>query len=85
MRMEWEDYKWYHAGLSAIEVSWFLMLLMLPFKQDIPIILGTGVMTILVPFVADHKHNMFCGHVMLYVILPFGIASSMVLSFLFQK
>ena len=84
MRMRWTDYNGWHAFLSGVKCSYFLILPLGLFGHIIPIITGLNIANLLIPVVCYlsgmDKKDPYFGHKMLYLVNPILLAMSIILN-----
>ena len=84
--MAWKHYRWYHAGLTGVTVSWWLVypaLLVIPY--NVPMILYCGVMIIACPIIYKGDIDIYAGHKALYAWIPIHLILGAIIKVFFLK
>jgi hypothetical protein len=83
MGMKWNDYGGWHAFLSGVKYSWFLIILACLFKHNWVIITCLNIVNILLPvgsyLTGKDNDDAFFSHKMLYIINPVLIMMSILI------
>lgn len=89
MRMKWSNYTIWHAFLSGIKCSWFLLLPLCFIPQNNKILIILSVINMSIPVFTYatglDKRDIYLSHKLLYAIVPIGIIASIISCFFYKR